>query len=263
MYSINEITIDHINNLSAEQLSELLHNLLRIEAEKNHLGGWNILVPQKITVADGGEDGRIEWDGTPATTKWLKNKLIIFQNKATNLTPANCFEEILETAIAGQPRKLKSQIEDVVINNGCYTLFMSQDLNTTQKTDRVVEFRRAIQTANHPNHATFEILIYDANLIKDWVNENVAVVTFVQACNGITRLHNFRTWSEWEIDMIGSEIPYQTNDILINNIKQIRAELKREKIVRIIGHSGLGKTRMILETFRENAIEPEIKAQQS
>lgn len=263
MYSINEVTIDHINHLSAEQLSELLHNLLRIEAEKNSLDGWSILVPQKITVADGGEDGRIEWTGNPKETKWLKNKLSIFQNKAANLTPANCFEEILETAITGQPRKLKSQVEDVVIHNGCYILFTSQDLNTAQVADRIAEFRRAIQTANHTNHGTFQILVYDANKIKDWVNENVAAVTFVQACNGITRPHNFRTWDEWKKDMIGSAIPFQTNDILLNNIKQIRAELKREKVVRVIGHSGLGKTRMILETFRENVSEPEIKAQQS
>lgn len=263
MYSINEVTIDHIDHLSADELSELLHNLLRIEAEKNSLDGWSILVPQKITVADGGEDGRIEWTGNPQETKWLKNKLSIFQNKATNLTTGNCFEEILETAIAGQPRKLKSQVEDVVIHNGCYILFTSQDLNTTQVADRVAEFRRAIQTANHANHGTFQILVYDANKIKDWVNDNVAAVTFVQACNGITRPHNFRTWYEWKKDMIGSAIPFQTNGILLNNIKQIRAELKREKVVRVIGHSGLGKTRMILETFRENVSEPEIKAQQS
>jgi hypothetical protein len=44
MYSINEITIQQISNLSAEQLSELLHNLLRIEAEKNSLGGCTLFV---------------------------------------------------------------------------------------------------------------------------------------------------------------------------------------------------------------------------
>ena len=87
MYSINAITIDHISGLSPEQLSELLHILLRIEAEKNSLNNPKILVPQKITVADGGEDGRIEWEGDPSETDWLKNKLTIFQSKATNLDP--------------------------------------------------------------------------------------------------------------------------------------------------------------------------------
>ena len=142
-------------------------------------------------------------------------------------------------------------------------MFTSQDLNTSQKVARIEEFRKAIKVTNHANYSTFDIFIYDANQIKDWVNENVGALTYVQKCNGITRPHNFRTWSEWKSDMTGSAIPYQTNEILLNNIKQIRSELKRDKVVRVIGHSGLGKTRMVLETFRENATEPEIKALQS
>jgi len=263
MYSINEITIDHIGQLSPEQLSELLHILLKTEAKKNSLENWEILVPQKITVADGGEDGRIKWTGNPASTQWLKNKLTIFQNKATALIPSKCFEEILVTAVAGQPRRLKSQVEDIVANNGCYTLFTNQDLNTSQKEERVAEFRRAIQEANQPNYSTLEIRVYDANLIKDWTYENVAAVTFVQACVGISRPTNFRTWNEWETDMPGSQIPYQSNSILENNIRQIRSELKRDKVIRVIGHSGLGKTRMVLEAFRESTSDPEITAQQS
>lgn len=263
MYPINEITIDHIKHLSDVQFSQLLHKLLQIEAAKNSLKDWEVIVPQKITVADGGEDGRIEWKGNPPTTRWLKNKLSIFQCKATELPPSKCYEEILETKVTGKSRKLKSQIEDVVKRDGCYTLFTSQDLNPNQEKKRITQFRKAIQAANHPNYATFQILIYDANKIKDWVNENVAAVTFVHSCNGITRPQNFRTWTEWEKDMLGSDIPFQTNDILLDNIKQIRAELKKEKVIRVIGHSGLGKTRMILETFREIPSDPEIKAQQA
>lgn len=263
MYSINEINIDHIAQLSPEQLSQLLHILLKIEAEKNSLDNWEILVPQKITVADGGEDGRITWNGIPATTNWLKNKLTIFQNKATDLPPLKCYEEILIPKVKRQPRKLKPQIEEVVLNNGCYVLFTNQDLNPNQKNKRIAKFRNAIKDTNHANYATFDIRVYDGNQIKDWANENIAAVTFIQSCIGITRLTNFRTWGEWKNDMAGSQIPFQSNDVLLNNIKQIRMELKREKVVRVIGHSGLGKTRMVLETFREVADQPEIKAQQS
>ncbi len=261
MFSINEITISHINKLEADELTQLLNNLLRIEAEKASLPDWNVFVPQKITSADGGEDGRIEWSSNK-TTDWLKNNLTIFQNKATNLIPSKCFEEILLPKLKDQPRKLKSQIEEVVIKNGCYTLFTRADLNPKEKAERVEEFRRAIKEANHPNYGTFQILIYDANSIKDWVNENVAAVTFVQACNGISRPNSFRIWDEWENDMKGSSIPFQTNEILLKNISQIKIMLKKEGIVRVIGHSGLGKTRLVLEAFRENKDNPEIKAQQ-
>lgn len=80
---------------------------------------WQILVPQKITVADGGADGKISWSiGQPSKTDWLKNNLTIFQCKATDLKISNCFEEILERKVKGQPRKLKSQVEDIVVKMG-------------------------------------------------------------------------------------------------------------------------------------------------
>lgn len=263
MHSINEITIDHIAQLSPDGLSQLLHILLKTEAEKNALPNWEILVPLKINVADGGEDGRITWNGTPNTTKWLKNKLTIFQSKATDLNPGACYEEILLPKKENQPRKLKPQVEEVVVNNGCYALYTNQDYNTTLQNRRIAEFRRAIQDSNHANYATVDIRVYDSNQIKDWVNENIAAITFVQSCIGVTRVTNLRTWEEWHNDMIGSQIPYQTNENIDNYIKQIRTQLKKDNVVRVIGHSGLGKTRLVLETFRDKADEPEVKALQA
>lgn len=263
MSSINEVSILDIGRLSADQLTTLLHKLLHIEASKNSLDRPEISVPEKITVADGGEDGRIRWTGYPSETQHLKNRFTIFQNKATDLSPRNCKEEILEKELEGQPRKLKSKVEEVVISDGCYVLFTNRDLNQNEKKKREDKFREAIQEANHRNHATFQILIYDSNYIKNWTNEDVATITYVQSCVGITRASMFRTWNEWKRDMNGSEIPFQTNEVILGNMNQIRRELTTGSVIRVIGHSGLGKTRLVLETFRENSDDPEIKALQS
>ena len=185
MYNINEISLEHINHLTDIQLTTLLHTLIKVEAEKNNLQEWDRSVPFNITTADAGSDGRIEWNGTPPNTKWLKNKFTIFQNKATDLFPEDCFEELLEKEKGKKPRKLKTQIEKLVIASGCYILFTNRPIVDNGKDRRIAKFREAIKIAGHTNYDTFQLLVYDSNSIKDWVNQYTACVTLVQGFNGI------------------------------------------------------------------------------
>jgi len=258
MYSMNEINIEHISRLSDIELSKLLHTLLTIEASHNSLGGCSITVPLKINVADGGEDGRIQWIGTPAKTNWLNNQLTVFQNKAADLGPQKCYEEILETEVPSQQRKLKAQIEEVVLNNGCYTLFTTKDLNTQQKNIRIAAFRRAIQDAGHPNYATFEIEIYDANKIKDWVNLYIGAVTIVQGFNGIQRPQGFVEWNKWQILARATENIFQVDSTIVDNMTLLEKSILTESVIRVTGHSGLGKTRLVLEAFRSSDLKKTI-----
>ncbi len=255
MYSINEVNIDHINRLNDIQLSKLLHCLLNNEAEKNSLESYKICVPLKITVADGGEDGRIEWVGHPkATTKWLKNKTCLFQNKATDLPPSKCFEEILEIEVKNQPRKLKTQIEEIIHLDGRYILFTNRNLNNKQITERINEFRSAAYEAGNIKHSTFEVECYDANLIKDWTNDYVNAVTLVQEFNDIHR-PGFMTWERLENTSKAHENEYQKDETISNNIKLIEESIKIERVLRISGHSGLGKTRLVIESFRNSNLK--------
>ena len=255
MYSMNEIDIKHINHLSDIQLSKLLHTLIKLEAEKNNLQEWDGIVPFNITTGDAGSDGRIQWNGTPAQTHWLKNKFTIFQNKATDLFPGDCIEEICPTPKAGQPRKLKAQIEKVVRANGCYILFTNRPIVDNGKDERIAKFREAIRLAGEPNHATFQILVYDSNSIKNWVNENIGAVTLVQAFNDIHRHQGFIEWEKWEILSKATDNKFQLDDTVKSNISLIQKSINTEKVMRITGHSGLGKTRLVLESFRETGLQ--------
>ncbi|UOY05007.1 hypothetical protein L0P88_13705 [Muricauda sp. SCSIO 64092] len=257
MHTINKITLNHIMQLNADQLTVLLDRLLKIEAQKNDLKNFHISVPERITVSDGGEDGRIKWTGAVTSTNNLPNQFTLFQCKATPMTPGDCYEEILVKKVKGKPRELKPRVKEVVTKNGCYVLFINHEINTEHKEPRISKIREAIKEAGHANYKDFEIKIYDAEKIKHWVNENISAVTYVQGCIGITRPQNFRTWSQWENDMPNSHITYQTNELLLKNIELIRTELKGQKVIRVIGHSGLGKTRMVLEAFREDSDDTE------
>jgi hypothetical protein len=247
---INQIEIEHIERLNDVQLTRLLHNLLQIELETNGLDG-KAFVPFNITTGDDGDDGRVQWTGVKQNTNWLKAQFCLFQNKATKLGPAQCYEEILVSKKEGKTRKLKPMIQELVENNGCYVLFINKNINVKFKNARIFQFRRAIKDAGFDNHDTIKIEIYDTNSIKDWVNENIGPVTLVQEFNGITR-PGFRVWAQWEETFEGAKTPYKRNDIINQHIQDIYDSLKQNKPIRIIGHSGLGKTRLALEAFREN-----------
>ena len=246
--SINSISIEQIERLSDVELSGLLHRLLAIETGKNQLVSY-LLVPLKINQKDGGEDGRIEWSEQLPRTKWLPGRFCIFQVKATDLTPAEAYFELLEGPRKLKPRRLKSQINEVAAVSGHYVLFTNKALNSAMISARIKKFQLAVQDAGYPTDQ-LKIGVYDANRIKDWVNENISAVTFVQECAGVTRLSGLRTWNEWQRDMPGIDIPYMTNPTILTRMRQIRSSLSEAKAIRVIGHSGLGKTRFVMESFR-------------
>lgn len=250
MAVINEITLDQIENLKDFELSQLLHLLLHCEGSKHIPGHFTVSVPFNITTADAGLDGLAQWVGTPTRTPKLLAQFCVFQNKATDLGPSKCYEEILETAVTGKPRKLKSEIEKVVKAKGCYILFTNRAIAEIGKKKRIAEFRRAIKDTGHANHASFVIAVYDANVIKDWTNQYLSAVILVQKFNGVTRPLGFRIWDELGPDIKEKDATYQQNVELTDAIAAIRAGIQTEKIYRVHGHSGLGKTRFIYETFR-------------
>lgn len=248
---MNEIKIEDINRIKDWQLSQLLHHLVGLEADRYNLQEFERSVPFNITSADAGSDGRAIWNGNPKSTTWLKNKFTIFQNKATDLIPSKCKDEILEPEQGGVKRKLKAQIEKLVKSDGCYILFTNKSIVDNGKDIRIEAFREAVKLAEEPNYATFHFEVYDANSIKDWVNEYISAVTLVQSFNGINRPEGFRTWEEWEISSKANLNGFSLDQTVINNISLINL-IDEKRSIRITGHSGLGKTRLVLEAFRNS-----------
>lgn len=74
MNAINDVTPDQITALKDIQAARLLLKLLTLEAERNHQPLSGVSVPLNITVADGGEDARVEWQINPPILDWIPNK---------------------------------------------------------------------------------------------------------------------------------------------------------------------------------------------
>ncbi|PBJ14317.1 hypothetical protein [Flavobacterium sp. ACN6] len=247
---MNEITLENIQNLKAIQLTQLLLKLLHLEYKKYDFPHCYINVPQNITTADGGEDGRINTTDF-RESRWIKNNYCLFQSKATKMGIPDCKKEILkETKGKKTEYELKSQLNEVFENNGTYILFTTDAYVENNLNQRVAALREAIELAKGKEFAEkCKIEIYDANLIRDWTNEYISAISYVQHCFGITKPNGLLIWEELK-SYINNSNSFKSNSEIDSIIDQVRNDILAEKKnIRIEGVSGIGKTRLICEAL--------------
>ena len=188
---MNSISLENIKSLKASQLTELLLKLLHLEYGKYKFPDCQIYVPQNITTADGGEDGRIKTTDF-RDSKWIKDTFCLFQSKATSMSKGDCKNEILNT----KNDALKKQIEELFEENGTYILFTTDDYVQQNLQERIDGFREAIESVKGKEYAEkSKIEIYEANKIRDWANEYISAISYVQLCCGIVKPLGLQIWS--------------------------------------------------------------------
>lgn len=241
---MNSISLENIKSLKAEHLTQLLLILLHLEYKKYSFPKCYISVPQNITTPDGGEDGRITTTDHK-DSRWIVDVFCLFQSKATSMSKAQCKNEILNT----KNDALKDQVKDLFDKNGTYILFTTDDYVEQNLQDRLDGFREAVKLVEDEEYGDkVKIKIYDANFIKDWTNEYISAVSFVQLVYGIQKPYGLQIWGELKSHNSNSS-NFKTNPEIDSLIEKIRTETFDKKNIRIEGVSGIGKTRLICEAF--------------
>ena len=118
MNRLNQVLFSDIQRLDAITLTELLLLLLKLEAERYGLRRSTVAVSLNIESSDGGEDGRVKWEGGPERTAWIPNRFTVFQCKATDMPPAKCGSEVCKK----DSKELKPRVKEVWDAKGSYVL---------------------------------------------------------------------------------------------------------------------------------------------
>ncbi|WP_343329298.1 hypothetical protein [Polaribacter staleyi] len=240
---MNSITLENITNLKAEQLTQLLLMLLHLEHKKYNFPNCYISVPQNITTPDGGEDGRITTTDYK-DSRWIVDVFCLIQAKATSMSRVQCKKEILNT----KNDALKVQVKEVFDKNGTYILFTTDNYVEQNLQDRIDGFREAVKSVESEEYSNnVKIKIYDANFIKDWTNEYISAVSYVQLLCGIQRPLGLQIWDEFK-SYKSNQSNFKTNPTLNSVIEQIRNNISKKNI-RIEGVSGIGKSRLVCEAL--------------
>ncbi|MDO8871723.1 MAG: hypothetical protein Q7V05_03205 [Methanoregula sp.] len=233
--------------MNQTQLPELLKILLYSEAQLFKIPAACIHVPLQETIPDGGEDARIRWDTPqPEKTNWIPSRFTIFQSKAMDMAINRCKEEFLQKKTS----KLKPSIEEVLNANGAYILFFNRPCVPNSQKPRIAKMREAIEEAGKLYAKSANIQIYDSNKIATWTNSHLSAITAVKNWLGKAILPGAITWQNWN-DSDLNRNPYFSDEINEDILQQLRSYFKeRHAIARLVGLSGIGKSRLALETFR-------------
>jgi hypothetical protein len=239
------IESEDVSKLNYTQLTQLLKELLHAEAFRFGLAQRSVEVALNITTSDGGEDGRISWQEGPESTDYIPNRLTLFQNKAGR---TDYGKELLT-----KDGSLKPIVEQVLDAGGSYVVFTTKQLNTKQKNSCLKKMRETVNKVGKIYFNSCDIKIYDSAQIAGWANRHISSIVAIQ--NWIGRpvergLKTFDLWSEYE-DI--SRLPF----IHVVDRQHIISALKYELIkpkscFRIMGLSGLGKTRTAYQVFCED-----------
>ena len=247
-----EVQGKDLEGLRPEQLHELLRRLLSVEAQANGIPLDGIHVSSNIAASDGGEDGRISWQDGPERTGFLPSRLCQFQLKAGGIGPAQAGREVLARG------EVKAMVHSVLEQDGHYILLCAR-----RYTRQPIENReRAIHTALRgaglsvpPERISFR----DADMIALWVNAHPSVALWVQEKVGLASPVRFASWHQWR-SRSEHAVPWVEDPRLPELRSTIRERVSQPgRLLRVVGLSGVGKSRLCLEALGGAGDDPAAK----
>ena len=239
-----EVTGEHLAVLTERTLPQLLRHLLSAEGQAHGLPADGIHVAGSIYTPDGGEDGRIEWTGGPDRTPFLPSRLCQFQMKAASIGPKAAGREVLTGKGA-----VKDMVRSALKAGGCYIMLCGHSYVQRQ----IEERKRCIREALRGAGLTIDdgqVDFRDADQIAAWANHHPSVATWLKERTQPGTIGPFRSWRHWAGRAEHNDSPWVEDERLPGLRAWLREQLtKPRRVCRIVGPSGIGKSRLTLEAL--------------
>ena len=247
-----EVQGEDLEGLRPEQLHELLRRLLSVEAQANGIPLDGIHVSSNIAAPDGGEDGRISWQGGRERTGFLPSRLCQFQAKAGGIAPAKAGREVVARG------KVKPMVRSALEQDGHYVMLCARRYTRQQIERREQAIREALREAGlsvPPERISFR----DADIIALWVNAHPSAALWVQERVGLPSPGRFASWHQWR-SRSEHAVPWVEDPRLAELFSAIRERVTQPgRSLRVVGLSGVGKSRLCLEAFGGAGGDPAAK----
>jgi hypothetical protein len=252
-----EVIGRHVAALSPTSFSRLVRRLLSAEGLAGGLPMDGIHVAAAITAPDGGEDARIEWEGGPERTARLPGRLNQFQLNAGSITPGKAGSEVI-----GSDGHAKPMIGSAIEAGGTYIMMCGQSYTRQDIQKRIDQIRRRLTEAGiavSPAQVQFR----DADQIADWVNAHRSVAAWLLEQTQPGLIGPFHDWGHWAAREEHDKSPLVDDPRLPAFTIKLRELVGIPRgVARVIGLSGVGKSRLALEalgpTPEEEALRPRL-----
>jgi hypothetical protein len=252
-----EITGDDIAALNDGDLRNLVALLCEAELRSHGLPTSAVTAGGNQDAADGGVDVRVALAADTKIVGFVPRANTAFQVKVPDMP---------RSAILGEMKPsgdLRPAIKALAHKAGAYVIVSS----TGSTSDSALQDRRdamAEAVASLPNASSLALDFYDRNRIASWVRNHPGFIPWVRQRIG-DAIQGWQSYGPWAYDPEGTAGEYILDESLrvrtgkkddgdglgaVAGIHRIRDVLReRGKVIRLVGLSGVGKTRLVQALF--------------
>lgn len=254
-----EITGDEITALNDSDLRVLVGLLCEAELHTQNLSTAGVTFGGHQDAPDGGLDVRVQVSGVPHQGGFIPKPDTGFQIKKPDMPRAEIIKEM-------KPKgELRQVIKELVALNGAYIIISSTGSTTDSAlTNRREAMREALGKDDSSHQVTIDF--YDRERVAAWVRFHPSLGLWVREKIGKAML-GWRAFGNWanplgditEEFLLDGKVRFYKGEInpqnampLVEGINSLRKVLRQPRSsVRLIGLSGVGKTRLVQALFDE------------
>jgi hypothetical protein len=255
MHPIFQIDQQDIQALNDSQARELLARLCQADLIAKGLGTAYVTWGGDQRAKDGGVDVRVDITPAYGPTGYIPNDATAYQVKAEVFNPAKIPDEMAPKGI------LRNVITEFSSLSGAYIIVSTKD----NLSDSSLRARKKAMTdclAAHGLAGKVYLDFYDSRKIADWVEGFPALVVWLRSALGrpLQGWQPYGPWAYYESNVEGEYLLDDKIKVLVPNVEdgidienainRLRSELRQTATsVRIVGLSGVGKTRLVQALF--------------
>lgn len=255
MHPFLEITSSGIQRLDDEQARELVARLCKAELRRQSVGTSSVTWGGDQRAKDGGVDVRVDISPAIGISGYVPRDATAYQVKAESFTPAKIPGEMAPKDV------LRPAIEELIKCSGAYVIVSTKD----NCSDTFLKKRKKAMSdclAKHGLAVNIHLDFYDSRRIADWAGNYPGVLVWLRSVLG-KPIQGWKPYGPWAYQETSVDDEYLLDDkikVFVPStdeaisvtlaIKRLRGELtKNGASARIVGLSGVGKTRLVQALF--------------
>lgn len=263
-----EITPDDVALLNDTDLRTLIGLLCESEIRSRGLSAAAVTWSGDQNAADGGLDVRVALAEGKTIEGFVPRPQTGFQVKKSDMPPAKILKEMRPEGV------LRPIIRDLANRSGAYIVVSAESTSETALRTRRDAMREAVNDLPNPKDLALDF--YDRGRVASWVRDHAGMVLWVRSKIG-RPLPGWRSYYEaWSYAPDGIKGEYLLDDAVrvrtdtettepglsaAAGIQRVRDRLRRPGgVVRLVGLSGVGKTRFVQALFDsrmgESSLDP-------
>ena len=264
-----EVTANDIASLTDEDLRSLIGRLCESVMRRREISALCVTWGGHQDASDGGIDVRVELPVNLEAEGFIPRSATGFQVKAETMPRSKILPEMKPHGV------LRPSICELAARSGAYIMVSSKDsVSETGLQDRLNAMAEAVDGI--PNGRDLKLDFYDRRRLETWLRDHTGTALWVRERIG-KPLQAWRSYGPWSLAPAGEffvddEPRVRTNQqtakptlSIVEGINAIRHTLRSPRgIVRLIGLSGLGKTRLVEALFDtrvgDRSLDPELAA---